>query len=123
MLGDNDMKVYIYRASILCFKCGESIIEHLPVDKEGNLLVDAEDENVYPQGPYHNGGGISDRPQHCNNCNTFLENPLTPEGETHIKYMLSLPLKNISTISNVTTRKVWREYYSYLLDERKIMPS
>ena len=43
------------------------------------------DENDYdsddlPKGPYSNGGGEADTPQHCDGCGAFLENPLTGDG-------------------------------------------
>lgn len=32
------------------------------------------------QGPYAEGGGEADTPQHCDGCMAFLENPLTTDG-------------------------------------------
>lgn len=54
------------------------------------LAVDDSDESSYdsgefPKGPYGNGGGESDTPQHCGGCHEFLENPLTSAGYRYIR--------------------------------------
>jgi hypothetical protein len=54
------------------------------------LACDTSDESSYdsdewPKGPYGNGGGESDCPQHCGDCHEFLENPLTPDGYQYVR--------------------------------------
>jgi hypothetical protein len=43
------------------------------------------DSDEYPKGPYPNGGGESDSPQHCADCREFLENPLTSDGYDYVR--------------------------------------
>jgi hypothetical protein len=38
------------------------------------------DSDDLPKGPYADGGGEADTPQHCDDCRRFLENPLTGDG-------------------------------------------
>jgi hypothetical protein len=68
------MLAYIYQADIYCEDCAKDIMLRTP-DKRAE-----EDSNAYPQGPYDNGGGEADCPQHCGSCGVFLENPLTGYG-------------------------------------------
>ena len=90
------MKAYIYQADVLCEKCAISEMVRLT---GGDIPMEAlvssasspsEDSDHWPQGPYVDGGGESDTPQHCSHCQLFLENPLTQEGvdyvQAHIEY-------------------------------------
>jgi hypothetical protein len=43
------------------------------------------DSDFFPKGPYCNGGGEADNPQHCDHCCTFLENPLTADGYKYVR--------------------------------------
>lgn len=91
------MNAYIYQADIWCEACGKSIREKLIA--EGKVPEDPDDETTYdsdefPKGPYDNGGGEADLPQHCaagEGCldplviegykyGAFLENELTFHG-------------------------------------------
>lgn len=84
------MDVYVFQAALYCSDCGERLIDEL-------LAAGAEDTgdaDDFPQGPYADGGGEADSPQHCDagpDClaaeehdgrrvGAFLENPLTHEG-------------------------------------------
>lgn len=72
------MDAYIYESDLYCCDCATSIQE---------LLGDQccrSDDSYYPQGPYANGGGEADRPQHCASCGVFLENPLTDDGRAWV---------------------------------------
>ncbi len=76
------MNVYIYNADIYCDDCGlarvaQARLEHRP---------DNGDSNDFPQGPYRNGGGEADCPQHCADCYKFLQNPLTDDGREYVKH-------------------------------------
>lgn len=82
------MKAFIYRAALLCEPCGEATRRYLT--KELRAPADPNDESSYdsdwfPKGPYPNGGGEADTPQHCDHCSTFLENPLTPDGDAYVR--------------------------------------
>jgi sarcosine oxidase delta subunit len=80
--------VYIFQADIYCEGCGEEIKKE--IEAAGNAPADAEDEHTfdsddYPKGPYPDGGGESDTPQHCGGCRAFLYNPLTQDGYAYLR--------------------------------------
>ena len=81
------MNVYLYQAALLCEDCAmpirtKYVEEHdTMLDK---LRGEPEDSDAYPQGPYPQGGGEADTPQHCDHCNVFLENPLTGDGYAYV---------------------------------------
>lgn len=96
------MDAYIYDADIYCDACGESIRER--IERDGHAPADPDDETTYdsgeyPKGPYPDGGGEADCPQHCGSgadclnaievdgrwVGAFLENPLTSEGMRYVK--------------------------------------
>lgn len=82
------MGVYMYQAALWCEDCGNAIRARL--DAEGKAPQDPEDEysfdsDDYPKGPYSDGGGEADTPQHCDGCGTFLENDLTSEGAEYVR--------------------------------------
>jgi len=52
------MKAYVYRAALLCEDCANT------VKLERSAFASSEDSNEYPQGPYGDGGGEADSPQH-----------------------------------------------------------
>ena len=84
------MDAYIFQSDILCKDCGENIKKVLP--PPSNYIFDDEssyDSDQWPKGPFGNGGGEADTPQHCGNCGLFLENPLTEDGEKYViqKYL------------------------------------
>jgi hypothetical protein len=72
---------FVYCAALLCSDCGEAARKditgagHAPADPENESSYDSDQ---FPKGPYPDGGGEADAPQHCDHCGTFLENPLTP---------------------------------------------
>lgn len=72
------MKAYAFNAALYCEQCGDEI-------KAALAGKESEDSNVYPQGPYPNGGGEADCPQHCDSCGEFLENVLTGDGDKYVR--------------------------------------
>jgi hypothetical protein len=92
------MDVYVYQAALWCGPCvierlveeGKASPRALDIDPAEALqqIVSSNgftDESDYdsddlPKGPYPDGGGEADTPQHCDGCSRFLENPLTTEG-------------------------------------------
>lgn len=91
------MEVYIYQADLWCQQCGEAICERIAA--EGGAPADPGDESSYdsdeyPKGPFPDGGGESDCPQHCgaagdcvnavDGVGVFLENPLTADGVQYV---------------------------------------
>jgi len=83
------MDVFIYQGALLCEECGisqqEEIQERVGPDWKNQLRVSPD---VYPQGPYCDGGGEADSPQHCDHCGVFLENPLTTDGRRYVEEAL-----------------------------------
>jgi hypothetical protein len=77
----------VYKAALLCKNCGEQTRQQLaiqglsPVDLTNEHSYDSDD---FPKGPYVEGGGESDTPQHCDQCGKFLANPLTSDGEQYV---------------------------------------
>ena len=79
------MDAYIFQAAMLCDECGKSVIRNLR--KQG--VKDTGDSDDFPQGPYSDGGGEADCPQHCDHCGEFLENPLTSDGAAYVREQLA----------------------------------
>lgn len=80
------MDVYVFQAALICDTCGT--LYKQANDKPAH--VDESDESSYdsdhwPKGPYGDGGGEADSPQHCDHCGVFLDNPLTGDGETYVR--------------------------------------
>ena len=73
------MDAYIYCVDLFCAECAEEIQSNL-----GGSYNDDGESDSYPQGPYQDGGGESDTPQHCGSCGLFLENPLTTDGLNYV---------------------------------------
>lgn len=100
------MDVYIYAADIYCEDCGRAIRER--IISEGNAPADYDDETSYdsdefPKGPFSDGGGESDCPQHCASCGVFLENPLTSDGYDYVRE------QHAAHESEITA--MWCEFY------------
>lgn len=93
------MDAYIYQAALLCEECAEACREKM--DREGN------NPDCFPDGPYVDGGGESDSPEHCDCCHAFLENPLTTDG---MEYVRSACLERDPTERNLATT-VWAPFY------------
>jgi hypothetical protein len=101
------MNAYIFNADIYCTDCANEMIDECRergIDDDGD-----SDSNTYPQGPYPNGGGEADCPQHCGSCHAFLENPLTGDGDD---YVLSAIADDPERENAVTQQ--WCEFYDYL---------
>ena len=95
------MDAYIYQAALLCDDCALKVIE----DLKAKGVADAGDSDGYPQGPYGDGGGESDLPEHCAHCNEFLENPLTSEGMAWLKEALA------SEHGKPEIKELWADFY------------
>ena len=82
------MDVYMYQAALLCEDCGAAARAELILkDKAPDDINDENtwDSDEYPKGPYADGGGEADCPQHCDHCGIFLENPLTSDGGWYVE--------------------------------------
>ena len=85
--GIEPMNVYMYQAALVCEPCGKQAMDELTA--QGLAPEDTGDEYSYdsdnfPKGPYPDGGGESDAPEHCDGCGLWLENPLTRDGEDYV---------------------------------------
>ena len=77
------MEVYIFQAALLCAECAQQVMAEIeyPGNPKDEYTYDSDD---YPKGPYSDGGGEADTPQHCDHCGVFLENPLTGDGYVYV---------------------------------------
>ena len=94
------MDAWIFQADVYCDDCARELI----AECKGSDTGDSDD---YPQGPYPDGGGEADCPQHCGSCGVFLENPLTGEGYEYVR--------THDVVSPVTDE--WRAFYGIDDDE------
>jgi len=79
------MLVYMYQASLYCSHCGTLVQADL--ESQGLAPNNPEDERTfdsdrYPKGLYE--AGESDSPDFCYMCGTFLQNPLTSDGNKYV---------------------------------------
>lgn len=118
------MDAYIFQADLYCGPCMiESLIAHDKAspaardmapgaaleqitESNGFMCESDYDSDDLPKGPYADGGGEADRPQHCGRCRVFLENPLTRDGEI---YVVAAAKERLSS-----TCREWHDFYSYL---------
>jgi hypothetical protein len=80
------VQAYIFQSALWCAPC----IAEIKRTRAKPAHVDEANEHTYdsgewPKGPYPNGGGEADTPQHCEGCGVFLENPLTPDGDAYVR--------------------------------------
>jgi hypothetical protein len=81
------MDAYVYQGALWCADCGTDIIRRLidgglnPDDYTDERTYDSGD---FPKGPYSDGGGEADSPNHCDGCKVFLDNPLTADGDAYV---------------------------------------
>jgi len=92
------MNVYVFQAALYCAECGEALAR----DLHQRGVEDSGDSDDFPQGPFADGGGEADSPQHCDSgpqclaaksiggrrVGAFLENPLTSDGEAYVSKSL-----------------------------------
>lgn len=79
------MKVYLFRAALWCEACGDKYrAENVKPPHVEESNESSFDSDEWPKGPYRDGGGEADSPQHCDGCGVFLENPLTDDGRAYV---------------------------------------
>jgi hypothetical protein len=112
------MNAYVYQATLLCENCA---LERMSEQEFARMLYGSNpwpkywtkpwtDGDSYPQGPYPNGGGEADSPQHCDACGVFLENPLTGDGSRYVNEHLIEHARDGSGNRDVLT--TWAKYYN-----------
>lgn len=104
------MDVYIYQADIYCSDCARGIQYDIRESCARDYTTpDFEDSDNWPQGPYPDGGGEADCPQHCGACQVFLENPLTGDGYKYARELLAEHYENGRGGFEVLIQ--WRDFY------------
>ena len=93
------MDAYVFQAALLCSACAKVVMGR----KHGQNARDLEDSDCYPQGPYSDGGGEADCPQHCDHCQAFLENPLTSDGYKYVRKEWNA--------CGCSVTDLWRDFY------------
>lgn len=99
------MNAYVYRAALYCEPCAQPIMTALG-HADGNTDECPNDSTECPKGPYPNGGGEADSPQHCDQCGVFLENPLTEDGREYVRRMIVFP-----TGPHIWKLDQWADFY------------
>ena len=108
------MDVYVFQAALYCAKCGGALIR----DLRQRGVEDTGDSDDFPQGPFPDGGGEADTPQHCDSgaqclgaeviggrrVGAFLENPLTGDGEAYVR-------QSLEETSASPLVRFWAEHY------------
>ena len=133
------MDAYIFQAALLCPTCAREVMGSVPIPPQMDPLNEHTwDSDDYPKGPYANGGGEADTPQHCDHCGVFLENDLTGDGEEYVMDALSpyvnqlrsggyaINSKNISYMASISVDlnhqvlAEWAEYYDWIWENHPI---
>lgn len=99
------METFIYRGALYCSDCGTQIGE----ESEAKGVEDNGDSDTFPQGPYDDGGGEADTPQHCGRCGEFLGNALTDDGYSYVIDEVQDALAH-SRVNSVAVQQ-WAPYY------------
>lgn len=107
--------VFIYAAELYCADCGQAIRDDMAEKLPSNVPADPDaessyDSGDYPKGPYPDGGGIADTPQHCGSCRVFLGNPLSREGLKWTAYMVRAA-KRLKQTPSVALEQ-WAPFYA-----------
>ena len=112
------MDAYIYNAALWCDDCIRIVKKKLkkaglkPEDPDDEHSYDSDD---YPKGPYADGGGEADTPQHCDGCGLFLENPLTSYGNEYVIEAVKEDHEKIKKGGKPNpVSEEWEDYYDYL---------
>jgi hypothetical protein len=134
------MDAYVYKAALWCGPC---IIKTLVVERKAapgaiDLLPAEALEQIVsangftsqsdyesgdlPKGPYADGGGEADTPQHCDGCGQFLENPLTGDGLIYVEDAIR-DWVTTGKPSGATNEVIveWANFYKDELDFRRIV--
>lgn len=115
------MNVYIYQADLYCPSCARRIKRRLasegkrPAEFQDEFTFDSDD---FPKGPYPEGGGEADIPQHCASGEDCLD-PLILDGEKYGAFLGNdLTSDGIEYVKDVVENRggkvaqFWAEVYS-----------
>lgn len=108
------VEAFVYKAALYCYRCG-FVLRHSVTVKAPHLVPDdstdetSYDSDDYPKGPYPNGGGEADTPQHCALCHLFLRNPLTADGLAYVRQILDAD--KILGVNAANALEEWTAFY------------
>lgn len=117
------MNVYIFQAALLCEGCGEATRNQL---RESTIqlhpgFVESDeytyDSDYFPKGPYGDGGGEADSPQHCDHCQVFLGNSLTTDGVAYVREQLN----EVEDTSGFDCPLDWHEFSKRLATDHPVL--
>src|SRR5262245_22539291 len=111
------MDAYIFQADIYCTDCARELMGFYSA-RQGQ-----EDSDDYPQGPYSDDGGAADCRQHCGECGTFLENPLSGEGYAYVRHVANKSLPHFTTPAVIEQVREWIAYYDIDVEEDEQCPT
>ena len=114
------MQAYVYQAELYCEPCGSKISANVAADKRPADVFDESsyESDDYPKGPYSQGGGESDTPQHCNACSILLDNPLTENGLKYVACRLLSYLLTGGHDGDADVLQQWKAtYWDHGVDE------
>jgi hypothetical protein len=134
------MDAYVYKAALWCGPCliktliaerkaAPGAIDLSPaealaqiVSANGFTTESDYDSDDLPKGPYADGGGEADTPQHCDGCRQFLENPLTGDGLIYVEDAIraALTSKRLTGATNDAVVE-WANFYKDELDLHRIV--
>jgi len=134
------MDVYLYKAALWCGPCiiktlvaqrkaAAGAIDMLPAEAREQIVAangftsesDYDSDDLL-KGPYADGGGEADTPQHCDGCRLFLGNPLTGDGLIYVEDTLRRCLSTAKLCGVTNGAAVdWAEFYKDELDFRRIV--
>lgn len=92
---------YAFNADMYCDDCGHDLCDIHSRNRE------SEDTDEYPQ-YVDDSENESDYPQHCAQCETFLENPLTDVG---YDYVVDATVEAIRTMRISDALEEWIPFY------------
>jgi hypothetical protein len=134
------LDAYIYEAALWCGPCvirtlvaekkaAPAAIDMPPAEALEQIVAangftsesDCDSDNLQ-KGPYANGGGEADTPQHCDGCGVFFENPLTGDGLIYVEDAIRdcLTAKKLPGPVNDAVVE-WVDFYKDKLDFSRIV--
>jgi hypothetical protein len=119
-LGGTNLDAYVHEAALWCGPCiiktlvaerkaAPGAIDMVPAEAleqivaaNGSTREGDYDSDDLPNGPYIDGGGEADTPQHCDGCRQFLESPLTGDGLIYVEDAIraALTTKRLTGVAN-----------------------
>ena len=114
------MNAYIYQAALYCEDCGRAIRRRLKAEgfaPENPADECSYDSDEFPKGPFSDGGGEADSPQHCDSgedclnaivlserlIGAWLENELTSQGAAYVREAVE---------AGGEVAELWAQWYS-----------